>query len=921
MAHDDKSLGGALASAAPAQDDLGAELLRVAIRRAVSGVALPAPTLGRFQIRAVLGRGAMGVVYDAWDPRLERRVALKVIRCGDREEARLLDEARACAKLNHPNVIVVYDAERIDDSVVIALERIDGPDLRRYLAVQRPSWRVVLRLLVPCGRGLAVAHDAGIVHRDIKPENILVGSDGRTRIGDFGLARPSDLALDRSGPAGSTGAGTPAYMAPEQHLGSPGDPRSDQYSFCLTLNEALGGRGTEVLAPGAPFQLRSVLARGLSEAPAQRYPDMTELSSALERARNAPRRRLQLGAGVLLVAVGGLAAVSLPSSHDTAAQSCESAFANPREVWNDGRRADLQRAFAASGSPIASEAAEHTIRQLDAFPAALESAVRATCRLASSGTPIRDLRLLCLERAVRRVDTFVELLRAADADLVRRAPAAAASMTDLERCDDAVALVQAAPEPTRLLDRAVIAALRAGLDRAAALDAAGHYRDGLAVARSLLPVADSLGYGPLLAEIHYQIGVLERSVAEVATAERSFRRALFAAEAAGNDILAASAWIRLLATARANGRYDDATHNAEQARAKLSRLGNPPAVDGFLHNNLAALALERGDPKTALDELKQVVRLYEPLGVDRPRFVGALTTLSIVYDQLGERALAADSARRALQIAERMYGPNHPDLQEVLRAVANAELHAGRIESSQAILERALRIAERSYGTDHEMVAVVLNDLAGGSLALGDLERARAHMSRALEIRQKALGPDHPRLVPLLMNLARTTINARPRDALQLLAQAEAILRTRKQDDRASLSLVLENRGLAQRAIGQLDAAIASHRQALELARAQFGSRHPRVSMTTTSLAEALLANNRPADAKTLLEPALVEDGRDAVDHAHGVFVLARAMWRLGQRDRARALAEAARATYLAAEGAQAKASAAEVAAWLAAPR
>jgi serine/threonine protein kinase len=252
--------------------------------------------VGRYSVLRRLGRGGMSTVYAAYDPELDRHVALKLVTGwdhgdDDRGAARLVREARAMAKISHPNVAPVYDAGVFGGVVFIAMELIDGPTLEVWCARTARPWTEILRMYLLAGRGLAAAHDAGLVHRDFKPDNVMVGPDERPRVLDFGLARPAalddeDLLLaddedehdharvqsyaaeydavlartkdpdDDSGPqpAASISAsfdllvdvthdgvvtGTPSYMAPEQHTGQPGGPASDQFAFCVSLWEAL----------------------------------------------------------------------------------------------------------------------------------------------------------------------------------------------------------------------------------------------------------------------------------------------------------------------------------------------------------------------------------------------------------------------------------------------------------------------------------------------------------------------------------------------------------------------------------------------------------------------------------------------------------------------------------------------------------
>src|SRR5262249_4840316 len=175
-----------------------------------------------------------GVVYAANDPELGGQVALKLLKTALDQE-RLVREARALARVSHPNVVAVHDVGRWKERVFIAMELVRGRDLRAWLRERRRRWPEVVDVFIAAGRGLASAHAAGLVHRDFKPENVLISSEGRVAVSDFGLARGLEEAPD------GTVSGTLAYMAPEQAAGELADARSDQYAFCASLFEALHG--------------------------------------------------------------------------------------------------------------------------------------------------------------------------------------------------------------------------------------------------------------------------------------------------------------------------------------------------------------------------------------------------------------------------------------------------------------------------------------------------------------------------------------------------------------------------------------------------------------------------------------------------------------------------------------------------------
>ncbi len=250
----------------------------------------------RFVLLDRLGHGAMGVVYSAYDPELDRRVALKLLADPLSPTVDLLTEARALARLNHPNVVQVHDVGSTDGKHWLAMAYLDGPTLTEWLA-DGPAQGAVIACHVALGEGLGAAHAAGVVHRDFKPDNVVFGADGRPRIIDFGLA-----SWHGEGEAGGVW-GTPGYIAPEVLQGQPASPAADQFAFCATLYRALfgqapfAGRGLLAVARsmaegrleppppghGVPPWIVAAIRRGLAADPADRWPSMRSLVAELRR--------------------------------------------------------------------------------------------------------------------------------------------------------------------------------------------------------------------------------------------------------------------------------------------------------------------------------------------------------------------------------------------------------------------------------------------------------------------------------------------------------------------------------------------------------------------------------------------------------------------------------------------------------------
>jgi serine/threonine protein kinase len=299
--------------------DFDAMLLRAKLRSKMFGVDSAPARIGRFRVLGVVAGGAMSVVYKAHDEEHGRTVAVKLLNDKGGDDTphgqRMLREAKALGYLVHPNVVELYEAGTFGERMYLAMELVEGTTLLRWQEAEPRPWRDVLEKYRQAGRGLQAAHEAGMVHRDFKPANALLGSDGRVRVVDFGLARATGGAEPAASAPGldvevtNTGEliGTPAYMSPEQAKGERVDGRSDQFSFCVALYEALYGErppGVPPEAPprrGIPARVHAALRRGLSKAVEQRFASMRALLAELEPAAHG--RRIAIVAAAVLAAI------------------------------------------------------------------------------------------------------------------------------------------------------------------------------------------------------------------------------------------------------------------------------------------------------------------------------------------------------------------------------------------------------------------------------------------------------------------------------------------------------------------------------------------------------------------------------------------------------------------------------------------
>jgi len=890
--------------------------------------------IGRYVVLFTLGAGGMGIVFAAYDPELDRKVALKLLHprytggdapSVDAPRARLLREAQALAKLSHPHIVAIHDVGEHGGSVWLAMEYVDGETLSAWLK-QRRTWREVLSVVIPAAKGLAAAHAAGLVHRDIKPDNLMVARDGRVRVMDLGLARPrvggdaSGDAITAEGGAGSTAlaaqvtrvgsvVGTPAYMSPEQFRGEPVDARADVFSLCVTLWEALMGErpfagrtvfevsgnvlsGTlrpvpsEAYAQRVPGWLRRVCLRGLEVAPERRLASMTALLDALDRgvARARARRWLVGGAAAVVVAAGIGGGAMAYAQRST--RVCMGFEAQLSGVWGDDHRARVQEAFEGTGLVYAADIRRSAAARLDEYTTRWVAARREACEATERGEQsgeLLDLRMACLAERLEHVTAAVGVLETADRDVVRRAVETVAGLPRLDRCADIDALTAEQAPPEDPVVAGQVAALDEQLIEASTLGRAGKIERGLELATGASAAADELAYEPLQVRAWLVKGrLLERSGAytEVeATLERAYASAL------GLKMMteAADAALRLVyVTAIHLARPGDGARWAKDAEPLIRAAGAPELEARYL-STMGTLERVAGRYEEARAYLERALALFErTLGPDHPSVARTLANLGKVDRTSGRYAEARGYLERAVAIIERGQGLDHPNLAGALTSLGGVAIAEERYDDAHADLERAVAISERALGPDHPSLAFILTNLGGLALNRKELDEARAYYERALAIWEKAVGPDHRDVAVALSNLG--TVAAR---------QGE----------------FADSRAFYERALTILEKAL--------------GADHPKLAFPLTGLGKTLLGLEAPAEALPILDRALTIRSAHEGDPLLLVetrFVLARALWDAppdGGRDRPRAreLAElAARACE--AEGEKAADKLAEVRAW-----
>ncbi len=746
-------------------------------------------TLGRYVLLEKLGAGGMGEVFAAYDPQLDRKVALKLLRGGalsaEEGKARLLREAQAMARLQHPNVIAVHDVGLFGDRVFVAMEYVDGETLADWLRGQRP-WQEIVRIFTAAGEGLSAAHRAGLVHRDFKPDNVLIGADARPRVLDFGLARQStstpspasaapklpegglsDSSLNRQLTRDGAVMGTPGYMAPEQIGGLPTDARSDQFSFCVALWEGLFGnrpfsgatlkQHAQEIAAGrltpvpsdtrVPDWVQEVLRRGLAANPADRWPEMDALIKALRpRARGNPRRTLFV-VGLVLFSVFGIGYGMWTRQRLLVCGGTERRFAG---VWDGARKARLKDGFQRTGLSYAKEAWANSERTLDAWAAEWVVASREVCEaslLRKIDSPeATELKTSCLDERVQRLEALVALFDAPDHDVVNNAPTAARELESAASCTTTAGLRRhvTSDENEKAADRQ----LHVKMAEARALFAAGKYTLG---AERLKAALSPSAPPSTLAEAYLFLARLELKRGESRLARQANLVATEQALKSGEAGLAARGLSRLYASEGFDESDADADAWSRLASAAAARVPGDWEVQVELARNDGFVDIRRKRFKPALADFERVLTLQqEHLGAEHPDVASTLNNLGIVLTNLLRYDEAVTRYEQSLRLHEKLEGTEHPNVAFASHNLAVALRRMGRALEARAAFERALEIRRKALGLNHPETLHSAQSLVKLLISVGELEPARLLLDEVKETRALMNGADSAEMLAVL---------------------------------------------------------------------------------------------------------------------------------------------------------------------------
>ncbi len=788
--------------------------------------------IGRYIVLRTLGRGGMGVVYQAYDPQLDRSVAIKLLLAspgdqGTQGRQRLVREAQAMARISHPNVIAVHDVGTIGDRVFFAMEYVEGQDLGAWLEAQPRSAAEILDVFLQAGQGMVAAHEAGLVHRDFKPSNVLVDERGRARVLDFGLARrgAEQDATEADAPSASfsnhlaidltkTGAvmGTPAYMAPEQFAGAQTDARTDQFSYGVALYEALAGErpfaGKTVPALSAhvlagelrrderpesiPVHVWTAIRQALSREPSDRFPSMARLLVALQR-QPQRRGRSWIAGGAVVLALG---AAAYWEREPVTPDPCADADASVSQIWGPVRTEAVRDAFAATGKSYAASTADRVVQRLDAYARAWSEGVMNACRdTRVEGT--RDEVLLskandCFAERLRPLRALIDVLITANADTVLRSVRLVMELEDLTECTERDLLEVRVPQPTDPEVREQVRLLAAIQAEAAAALARG---DAQACVDDLDLLQDEMMAQPYLPaqarflvlrqECEWGLGRKEEGAK---TELRAFERAL----AAGDDLTA------IKIAANIAHRQIMSTDDLDEGEAWLLRaealntrhgLDSPRLIAPQL-NVRGVLLARRGDVEGAVQQFARIRDISQGLeGMDATRLAGLQNMgVALANDHQSDRARAVFE-----QVAEEsaaIWGPDHPRAALSWAKLAKLQLQEGEYAEAAKLLEASLKVSRQHRTPVSIQTAYDLHALGIAKRQLGEADEALRLYEESLSIRDAADAVNTSEAVEMLVTLAELYRDRGRRDEARGLLERSLKIRREADVDPSELGEV-----------------------------------------------------------------------------------------------------------------------------------
>jgi len=848
--------------------------------------------VGRYVILYVLGEGGMGVVYSAFDPELDRKVAIKLLQVSaggssGGAQAWLVREAQALARLQHPNVVNVHDVGSLPgDRIFVAMELVDGVTLRDWLKAQDRSWREVLPVMIAAANGLAAAHAAGLVHRDFKPDNVIVGKDGRVRVMDFGLARlqrtqnaarTSDLEIESRSPlsenltvAGAV-VGTPAYLAPEVYSDQPASAATDQFAFGVTLFEALfrarpfsrtqlkSGAPPKPKVPSdtkVPARIQRAVLRAIAVDPAQRFASMKDLISELAIDPHASRRRMMIAAGVVAVAAASVGGVMLLSS--SGPEPCHGIEQRLAGVWDPSIKAQIRKAFIATDRPYAAKAFAAFEQSLDAYTAAWTTTAVESCRATrvrkDQTEEVLSLRQSCLDQRREEIHSLAQVLTEPSPGIVDKAEKIGGELEPIALCSN-LAVLRAPGHPTEEVAKKV-APLHKYIADARANMIVGRYLPAMVAAQKAADLARSVGYEPAIAEAELVRGAALMATANPQDAVAAYAVGTWAALRGRRDELVVGAAIMsAMVTVETLGKPGEAQVWLDLAQATAQRAGLERVYEHRMYSAIGLVAAHNNDNEAAIAAHERALAAArrtnsEGVGIWGDEVLLATTLLKAhVYNK------AVQHFESAMALREKIVGPDHADMALILTNLGAAYDGIGMHDKARAAFERAIKIREKVYGVNNPMLATPLNNYADMLKVNGDYARALPIIDRALVIAEKVPGREHPLYMSFATTRAEVLAGLGKRAEARKLFDELLAAETKVHSEALHITLIARAQVELQdhRAA---DAAAFAERAIAELERAG-GANNPELVTPLIVLAEAKRILGDAAAAKQAADRAL----------------------------------------------------------------
>jgi tetratricopeptide (TPR) repeat protein len=900
----------------------------------------PGTRVGRYRILHPVGAGGMGVVYAAHDPDLDRTVAVKVLRVRAQQAGalasgsggRLAREAQAMARLSHRNVITVHDVGEHRDHVFVAMEFVQGQTLTQWGRAKRTIVEIV-DVFIEAGRGLAAAHGAGLVHRDFKPENVMVVTDAQGRIErvlvmDFGLARSSSTGEEtierREGTASKalrhdvvltqTGGllGTPAYMSPEQYLGRITDPRSDQFSYCVSLYEMLYGArpfaGDNAVAmavatiegrlreppprSGVPPWLRRVVLRGLQREPDARWPAMDALLRELARDRGRVRRI----AIASIVAIGIGATWAWSYLGETTRDVCKNAGERVAQAWDDDARAQVAAAFSQSDVAYAAALWPRVSPRVDAYASAWQDARIDACHAASiEPAETNALRVACLDRRADHFAALIHVFAQPDAAVIQNAAESIDRLPSLQPCGDVGWLTAKDKPPDDPELRNDVEALRRTLAEIEVLIDTGRYHPAHERAVTAFEHARTVGHPFTVAEAAYALGRLQLELEALDDSLSTLEQAYLTAGASGHDEIAAQAAITLVsAYAVQKGQASKGRDWLKHAQMQAERLAHAERAKERLLSAQSMLEWSEGDYDAAATTIQLAIAMASERAGSESEAVGRmLSSLGLYLTGAGRAGSAKVHLHRSVAILEKELGDAHPVLVNVLSNLGSAWVQSDDLDAALAVYDRALKIGEGGLGPEHPDVAGIVENIAIVMAKRGDVQGALPMFERVLAIRTTAWGADSPRLAHTHRNLAGALgLAARHDEAIVHLQRALRIEKSEYGELHPSIGVTYFEIGNQARELGEIDRALENLLRARDILSETLGERHPDLATVLAALASTYQRRGDYEIALSTFEAALelgTEAGAAQMDLAPLRLELGNLLWQIRPAERARA--------------------------------